>query len=841
MRVYVDIVTLMPTAELWERSPIIQTCTAKRGDGGVLEILFHRSGVPELLPLGTVVTYIVKTRGKFDQNPGLCELEITTRPATGAEFYIGEPDYNTATLDAELESGDGDDSNDVDFVLGDGEISWLLPTPGAKPKSSLTFPVTIYNDVKKGNEGPPASGAPGYLTAAQSDARYVHAVDGKVPVEQLPDATESAIGASRRATQAEAEAGANNTAHMTALRVWQAIAAWWTALSVPWAKLTGQPTTLAGYGITNGVPSTRTVSAGNGLTGGGDLSANRTLAVDPATLSDAQTGTNTAKPIVSSVLAGWWTWVKTQAITLGQTSARIFFRISGSNASNNSPLISMFRSGTSEIVISVQGGGLGNPLVFSLNPSTTNDADLLSSAKFSIGNNGIDAPGYFTLGGNLTGNGTNNTLPNQSMSSAPSIATRSTGDGRWARLGVANDFTARSAYLATNKVLTVGDFGSGRWYYVENDYGNGEIVPFSAGNWEGYGFEDGKRRVGIDISLSDPSTSASAAVKVYGSAGTWGLGGTDFISKEIRFGSHSFAPMDVVLAPGDQEALRATTTLIWALKRILATQQITSKGVAGMYGGAAVVELISAPDNNDIAIFFDASNATVGAARWSLGVQMNSSGFGGDGSMVLYNYADGNKRFKFGLDGSLTVNGGGISAAGNITAAGTNSTLPNQTAASGPSIMTRDLSDARYGGPVYYAKLASDQTITSNTTLTDATGVTISLPAGTFSLQVIGQFNMASTTPGVKAGWDSSNAIGTALTEFFGSHLTSPTVGMSNSSTTSALRQSIGGTTDWFYRSDGVITVTTPSTIKFQFAQFVSSADALTLKAGSYILARKIQ
>lgn len=48
----------------------------------------------------------------------------------------------------------------------------------------------------------------------------------------------------------------------------------------PWSDITGTPTTLSGYGITDAVPSSRTISAGAGLTGGGDLTANRTLSVN---------------------------------------------------------------------------------------------------------------------------------------------------------------------------------------------------------------------------------------------------------------------------------------------------------------------------------------------------------------------------------------------------------------------------------------------------------------------------------------------------------------------------------------------------------------------------------
>lgn len=53
--------------------------------------------------------------------------------------------------------------------------------------------------------------------------------------------------------------------------------------SVPaqtFASLTGKPTTLSGYGITDGVSTSRTISTTSPITGGGDLSANRTIAIN---------------------------------------------------------------------------------------------------------------------------------------------------------------------------------------------------------------------------------------------------------------------------------------------------------------------------------------------------------------------------------------------------------------------------------------------------------------------------------------------------------------------------------------------------------------------------------
>lgn len=58
--------------------------------------------------------------------------------------------------------------------------------------------------------------------------------------------------------------------------------------SLDWSKIIGEPTTLAGYGITDGVINTRTINTTSPLTGGGDLSSDRTFAINNA-LADGVT------------------------------------------------------------------------------------------------------------------------------------------------------------------------------------------------------------------------------------------------------------------------------------------------------------------------------------------------------------------------------------------------------------------------------------------------------------------------------------------------------------------------------------------------------------------------
>jgi hypothetical protein len=66
-------------------------------------------------------------------------------------------------------------------------------------------------------------------------------------------------------------------------------------IAIPFANLSSKPTTLSGYGITDGALKSLTLTAGNGLTGGGTLEANRTFALGtPSTLTAASTNAVTS-------------------------------------------------------------------------------------------------------------------------------------------------------------------------------------------------------------------------------------------------------------------------------------------------------------------------------------------------------------------------------------------------------------------------------------------------------------------------------------------------------------------------------------------------------------------
>lgn len=94
----------------------------------------------------------------------------------------------------------------------------------------------------------------------------------------------------------------------------------------PWADITGQPTTLAGYGITDSASSSRTITAGTGLSGGGDLTANRTLSLANTAVTANTYGDSTHVAQVTVDAQGRITAASSVAISGGGSVSSVFTR-----------------------------------------------------------------------------------------------------------------------------------------------------------------------------------------------------------------------------------------------------------------------------------------------------------------------------------------------------------------------------------------------------------------------------------------------------------------------------------------------------------------------------------
>ena len=109
--------------------------------------------------------------------------------------------------------------------------------------------------------------------------------------------------------------------------------AWITALS--WAKISGTPTTLAGYGITNGVPTSRTLTI-NGVSQ--DLSADRTWTIT-AGVSSVSAGTG----ISVNQTTGAVTVTNTGTLTVAGTTNQVLVN-GGTAAANGNITLSLPQS-----------------------------------------------------------------------------------------------------------------------------------------------------------------------------------------------------------------------------------------------------------------------------------------------------------------------------------------------------------------------------------------------------------------------------------------------------------------------------------------------------------------
>jgi hypothetical protein len=139
----------------------------------------------------------------------------------------------------------------------------------------------------------------------------------------------------------------------------------------------------------------------------------------------------------------------------------------------------------------------------------------------------------------------------------------------------------------------------------------------------------------------------------------------------------------------------------------------------------------------------------------------------------------------------------------------------------------------------YVSILAVDQTLNNSTTMTDLTGVTVTLPAGTFEMECLILVNSASTNPGMKTGWTSDQNINTMLFDNFGEVNNVVFNNVQIGTASSSFRQSVSANPGFSYSSSGRITTSTTTIVKLQFSQFSSHADLITAKAGSYIRARR--
>lgn len=130
----------------------------KRGTAPELQVQFGRvdpvtgTWTAELLPVGTVLVFGLKETGSFD---GYLIVSTDVWTVDGY-YYVGQPSFNNAALNALLLSPDGNASNDKPSVTLMGELSW--GPDGDDPTPTSTFEVLVANKVINGDEPAPTPG-----------------------------------------------------------------------------------------------------------------------------------------------------------------------------------------------------------------------------------------------------------------------------------------------------------------------------------------------------------------------------------------------------------------------------------------------------------------------------------------------------------------------------------------------------------------------------------------------------------------------------------------------------------------------------------------------------------
>ena len=181
MRIYIDIDTRRILTTATRPATRLEF---KRRDNDAFEVQFLRAGAVQSLPVGTIARVGVKATEDFAGE--FLATDTLTVSGTGADtVYTGSFNLNTTALEALFPT----EPASITAML---EVQWMS---GTSVGSSLTLPITIFNDVIRGDEGAPAD-LPLFYTSETSDFL---------------------------ATQAEAEAGSDNTKWMSPLRVAQAI------------------------------------------------------------------------------------------------------------------------------------------------------------------------------------------------------------------------------------------------------------------------------------------------------------------------------------------------------------------------------------------------------------------------------------------------------------------------------------------------------------------------------------------------------------------------------------------------------------------------------------------
>lgn len=127
----------------------LQSVSFKRGDSATVELIFVSNSTSLSAISGKQITFGIKETGKYDGSYVVLAEDYTVNEYS----YILKPSFNTVALNSLLNSGDGNDSNDIGSFSGMLEVTWS--DNGIDWYSTNTISAIVNNDVNKGGEASP--------------------------------------------------------------------------------------------------------------------------------------------------------------------------------------------------------------------------------------------------------------------------------------------------------------------------------------------------------------------------------------------------------------------------------------------------------------------------------------------------------------------------------------------------------------------------------------------------------------------------------------------------------------------------------------------------------------
>lgn len=344
------------------------------------------------------------------------------------------------------------------------------------------------------------------------------------------------------------------------------------------AQIGSTPTTLAGYGITNGVTNTTQVIAGTGLAGGGALSANVTLSLasqSPSTLlgvSSAGAGIPTTITLGTNLTMTSGGVLNASGGGGSGTVTSVALTAPGIFAVGGSPITT---SGTFAITLATQNANLvwAGPATGSATAPTFRNlvaADIPALAYVTSVNASGGTTGLSFAGGPITASGTLTLSGTLSVANGGTGVTTSTGSGATV-LGTSPTLTTPNIVGTTaggNAAAgSVGEYITSSVTGVSltsNTFTNITSISLTAGDWD----------VSGAILLSgSASIITNAAGGANSTSATLGAAGTYF-----QYADASLASTIGLAIPTQRFSLSATTTIFLIAFAGFATGSVSAFG-----------------------------------------------------------------------------------------------------------------------------------------------------------------------------------------------------------------------------------------------------------------------